>query len=289
MTASSDPDRRIGAFLEEGPAELSDRVYDAVRFEIDSTPQRAVIGPWRTPDMHFSWKLPIVGAAVVIAAVVGLGVLPHADERDVAAPAASSSPSPLPDPFASSGPLEPGAYGADVDGVRFSFDVPSPGWESGTFTFISKGPSDDPEAAYVSFWPPTFDNVYADPCAHTPLEPAPEATAEGLASAIAAMPGIDLVTGPWSVTIGGRPAQHVVFTVRPDIGCAPNDFYLYYDDDSGGPTGGYRYADALGQTMRVWIVDLGDRLFWVDSGTTAGVDAVSSREVQQIVESLHFE
>lgn len=287
MTASSDPDPRIGAFLEEGPLELPDRVYDAVRSEIDITRQRAVIGPWRIPDMTFSWKLPIVGATIVIAAVVGSGVLPHADDRDVAAPAASSSPSPLPDPFASAGPLEPGAYGAEVDGVRFSLDIP-PGWASGEF-WISKGAGDDPEAPAMVFWPAAFDNVYADPCAHTPLEPAPEATAEGLAGAIAAMPGIDLVTGPWSVTVGGRPAEHVVFTVREDVGCAPNEFYLWYDDDSGGPTGGYRYADTLGETMRVWIVDLDGRLFWVDSGTAAGVDTVSSREVQQIVDSLRFE
>jgi hypothetical protein len=287
MTASPDPDRRISAFLEEGPTELPDRVYAFVRSEIDSTRQRAVIGPWRTPDMHLSWKLPIVMAAIGIAALVGLGILPHADERDVAAPAASSSPSPLPDPFASHGPLDAGAYGAVMDGVRFSLDIP-PGWASGDF-WISKGAGDDPMAPGIVFWGVSFDNVYSDPCAHTPLDPAPEATAEGLANAIAAMPGVDLVTGPWSVTVGGSPAQHVVFTVRPDIGCEPNDFYLYYDDATGGPTGGYRFADALGETFRVWIIDLDGQLFWVDSGTSPDVDALSSREVQQIVESLRFE
>lgn len=287
MTASRDPHRRVRAFLEDGPSVLPDRVYDAVRSEIDTTRQRAVIGPWRTPDMHLSWRLPIVVAAIGIAAVIGIGVLPHADQSDLAAPAASSSPTPLPDPFASQGPLEPGTFGAEVDGVRFSLDIP-PGWASGDF-WISKGAGDDPQAPAIVFWPASFDNVYADPCAHTPLEPAPEATAESLADAIAAMPGVDLVTGPWSVEIGGHPAQHVVFTVRPDIGCEPNDFYLYYDDDSGGPTWGYRYADGLGETMRLWIVDLDGRLFWIDSGTATDVDAVSSRELQQIVESLRFE
>jgi hypothetical protein len=288
MTTSSDHERRLGAFLGEGPLELSDRVYDAVRSEIDSTPQRAVIGPWRIPDMNFSWKLPVVAIAIALAAVVGIGVLPHADERDVAAPAASSSPSPLPDPFASRGPLDPGAYGADLDGLRFAFDVPSPGWEGNPF-WISKGASDDPEASYVAFFADAFDNVYSDPCAHTPLEPAPESTAEGLAGAVAAMPGIDLVTGPWTVTIDGRQAEHVVFTIREDIGCEPNEFYLWYDNASGGPTGGYFYADTLGETMRVWIVDLGDRLLWIDSGTAANVDETDPREVQQIVDSLRFE
>jgi hypothetical protein len=287
MTASSDLDRRIAALLEEGPIELPDRVYGAVRSEIDITRQRAVIGPWRTPDMHFSWKLPVMAAAIVLAAVVGIGSLPHADDHEADAPAASSSPSPLPDPFASRGPLEPGVYGAVMDGARFSLDIP-PGWAGGDF-WISKGAGDDPTAPAIGFWGVSFDNVYSDPCAHTPLDPAPEATAEGLAGAVATMPGTDLVTGPWSVTIGGHPAQHVVFTVRDDIGCEPNQFYLYYDDATGGPTGGYRYADALGETFRVWIIDLDGQLFWIDSGTPADVDAVSSREVQQIVESLRFE
>jgi len=287
MNTSLEPDRRIEAFLEDGPVELPDRAYDAVRSQIDSTRQRVVIGPWRTPDMNLFSKLPIVLAAVVVAAVVGIGFLPLASDP-TGVPAASSSPSPPPDPFASQGPLDVGTYRAELDGVPFTFDVPAEGWESGDF-WVMKGDEEQPEEAYVVFWSTGFDNVYADPCAHTPLDPAPEASAAGIAKAISKIPGTDLVTGPWSVTVGDRPAQHVVFTVREDIGCEPNEFYLWYDDETGGPLGGYRYADSLGQTMRTWIVELDDHIFWVDSQTAAGADAVLSQEIQQIVESLQFE
>ena len=52
MTASRDPDRLIGAFLNEGEDQLHDQVYDAVRADIEQKRQRAVIGPWRMPTMN---------------------------------------------------------------------------------------------------------------------------------------------------------------------------------------------------------------------------------------------
>ena len=52
MTAHRDPDRLIHAFLMEGQTELADQVYDAVRATIEQKRQRAVIGPWRMPNMN---------------------------------------------------------------------------------------------------------------------------------------------------------------------------------------------------------------------------------------------
>ena len=49
MTARRDPESLIQAYLEDGPTELADRSYDAVRTEIDHRRQRVVIGPWRVP------------------------------------------------------------------------------------------------------------------------------------------------------------------------------------------------------------------------------------------------
>ena len=66
MTAPRDPDRLIHAFLAKASSELADPVYDAVRAEIEQKRQRAVIGPWRTPNM--SKLVPIgLGAAAVVA------------------------------------------------------------------------------------------------------------------------------------------------------------------------------------------------------------------------------
>jgi hypothetical protein len=76
MNTSRDPDRLISTFLAEGQTELPDRVFDAVRSEIDRTRQRVVIGPWRSPDMNSLAKVAIAAAAVVVVAVVGINLLP---------------------------------------------------------------------------------------------------------------------------------------------------------------------------------------------------------------------
>ena len=70
MNVHRDPDRLINAFLMEGATELADEVYDTVRDRIDHTRQRAVIGPWRMPDI-MNKLVPIgLGAAVVVVALV---------------------------------------------------------------------------------------------------------------------------------------------------------------------------------------------------------------------------
>ena len=55
----------IDAFLDEGRDDLPDRVFDAVRGEIHSTRQRAVIGPWREPQMSNLAKVALAAAAVI--------------------------------------------------------------------------------------------------------------------------------------------------------------------------------------------------------------------------------
>ena len=52
MTTSRDLDRLMEAFLEDGPAVMTDRVVEAIRDDVDRIEQRAGIGPWRTPHMR---------------------------------------------------------------------------------------------------------------------------------------------------------------------------------------------------------------------------------------------
>ncbi len=71
MNPRRDPDRLIHAFLMEGATELADEVYVTVRDRIEHTRQRAVIGPWREPDVNRYLKIALAVAAVVVVAVVG--------------------------------------------------------------------------------------------------------------------------------------------------------------------------------------------------------------------------
>jgi hypothetical protein len=47
MTAPRDPNELIRAYLDEGPLDLREQVYDEVRAEVDHTNQRTFFGPWR--------------------------------------------------------------------------------------------------------------------------------------------------------------------------------------------------------------------------------------------------
>jgi hypothetical protein len=140
MTASRDPERLIRAFLDEGLTELPDRVYDAVRFDIDRTRQRVVIVPWRTPRMSNSVRLAIGLAAVVVVAVAGIALLTGRDS-DVAAP-----PSPSPSPSASA------AGGASTGPVAITAAL-RPGSDIGQTT-LTDAPGRKERRGTV--WSPTF-------------------------------------------------------------------------------------------------------------------------------------
>jgi len=74
MTLSNDIDRQIAAFLVDGPIELPDRSFDAVRSEIEHTRQRGTFLRWRGPAMSDSARL-VTTALVIVVAFVGFSVL----------------------------------------------------------------------------------------------------------------------------------------------------------------------------------------------------------------------
>jgi hypothetical protein len=75
MNRPLDPDARILAFLDEGPTELSDRAYDAVRAGTDRTRQRIAIGPFTEPRIPSIATFAIGAAAVLIVGAIGLAVI----------------------------------------------------------------------------------------------------------------------------------------------------------------------------------------------------------------------
>ena len=299
MSSDLDTTRIVRSWLRTDEHERADRVLENVLGLLDATPQRRAWWPARRfADMNSFAKLAIALAAVVVVAVVGFNLLPRGpsvggqvvDPSPSPSPTATPSPSPSPSTaaFPSSGPLEIGTHTAVRDGVAFSFTVPA-GWMSSGEAELAKGEYGQPEYIGIDLWPNAPDNVYADPCAHTPLRPPPSATAAGIAAAVAAVPGTDLVSGPTSVDVGGRRAQRVVLTIREDIDCAAHDAYLWYDESTGGARGGWRWAEGLGATYRVWIIDVDGTLVWIDAYTFKGASPELDQEIQQIIDSIQFE
>jgi len=133
MTASRDPDRLIHAYIQEGAEHLQDRVYDAVRAEVDRKRQRVVIGPWRTPIMNRITAAGLGVAAVVVALVVGIQLLsPPAPGGTGAFPSAESSATPTPSSSVASpsaSPAAPPALTETFTSERYGFSILYPaGW-----------------------------------------------------------------------------------------------------------------------------------------------------------------
>jgi hypothetical protein len=175
-----------------------------------------------------------------------------------------------------------GGRAVTVDDVSFVFSVPTAGWERFGRISVNKSAAGPQDAEAIVYWTsfPGGDN--ADRCGRV-LNPRGGGRT-GLAAAVAAAPGTELVTGPTDVTVGGRPAKHVVLTVREDAGCDPGFFYSWT-----APEGGAGWAGAKpGDTIRVWIVDVdGTRLF-VAAVTRPRAGSELEQEVVQIVESIRF-
>ena len=96
------------------------------------------------------------------------------------------------------------------------------------------------------------------------LSPPGGSSAADLATAVSTAPGTELLTGPSSVTVGGRPAKHVALFVRENVGCDPGFFYTWRDV----PGGAFWGTTGVGDTIRVWIVDVDDTRLFIEAETT---------------------
>jgi len=305
MSTDRDTTRIVRSWLRTDEHESADRVLDNVLALLDATPQRRPRWPARRiADMNSVAKLATAVAAVFVAAVVGLTLLPGRggpgdDPTPSPSPSPSLSPSPSSTPallpsgssivFPPAGALAPGRHTLTEDGIVFSLQVPD-GWYSSGLScplcasdagWLQKGPIDgtDPGYAWLPFW--SVKGVAADPCGQTPA-PAATSAAE-LATGVAALPGTDVVTAPEDVTVGGRPAKHVVMKVREDIDCAAGSYYMWYDGN-----GDFRWATALGQTNEVWIVDVDGASLWIEGETYKGSTPALEQEIQAIIDSIQF-
>jgi hypothetical protein len=99
MTTRDDrnPDQLIRAFLDEGPEDLRDQVYDEVRAEVDRTDQRTSFGLWGISLNRFAGLIAatavILGAAVIGLSMVGGGPFIGGDPSASPSLAPSAEPS----------------------------------------------------------------------------------------------------------------------------------------------------------------------------------------------------
>jgi hypothetical protein len=311
MTRTSDTERLIRAYLDEGLNELPDRVYEVVRSDIDRTRQRVVIGPWRTPDMNTFAKLAMAAAAVVVVALVGYNLLPGRGGVGGAPasppPSASTSPSSSasgaigggPSDAVPAGALKPGTYTKyriDGTGINVRFTVPS-GWTWVDEWILSPigAANDDPA---IGFW--TGDiQVYRDPCKWRGTEPDPPtgSTARDLVDDLAALPARNAsapverkAAGPGGAQLFQWPGWSIQLTVPQDADfskCDDGQFRTW------GPERNARYHQGPGQRDVIWAIDAdpssgADGRVVIVVGSFPGAPAKTMADIDAILASMEF-
>ncbi len=131
MTAAKRPRQAASAFLREGPTDLPDPSFDAVRDRIEQTRQRAVIGSIGVPDMNKFLAVGLGVAAVVLAGYIGVQLLggpaPGGPPVETTSPVESAAePS---TPADGSLPEGPHALSVNADGgLDITVTIAAPGW-----------------------------------------------------------------------------------------------------------------------------------------------------------------
>jgi hypothetical protein len=234
MTRQLDIEQLLDIWLDDGPTDTADAVFDMTVSRIYRQRQRPAWRLlWKDAYMNGTLRLAVAIAAVVLA-VGTVAVVLRQPTTNIGAPA-SPSPSPTPDPtpavspgaslltYVWPGPLQAGRYQTslvwDVP-FQFEFTVPD-GWE-GYDIEVSR-----PDAPGLSVEFVLVDNVFGEPCAGTPATPAAGPSVDELTQVLATLPDLD-VSDPSPIQFD-RSTQGVELTyaLGADAACGPGAYALW--------------------------------------------------------------
>jgi hypothetical protein len=293
MTTPRNVDQLIKSYLAEGPVELPDRSFEAVRDEIDGTRQRRPIGLPTLPLISDSARLVAV-AALLFIAFVGINVLgpgpgistapspsvspsPSVAPTSSPAPSPSLAPSPSPPPAQESPTtLSPGRYQLTAAfPVAVSVELPN-GWGECSIGPLEQGVCSLDDQGGISFM--IIDNVVADPCEDKGLDPPVGPTVDDLVAAISALRGFQ-ATSPIDVSVDGHPGKELTVTSPASSPCG---LYTWKGPDRTNGVG-------LGEANRLRIVDVdGTRVLIAAAYHPTASKPDISAELKQVFESVRF-
>ena len=306
MTAHRDPDRLIHDFLMDGQTQLADPVFDAVRATIQHKRQRAVIGPWRFPDMNKLVPIGLAVAAVAVAVVAGTRLLGAPVPGGVgAAPSATAVPTPTQEPSMqapspSSGSIAERRFALSTttspvaDGLAATVTLPAPGWEGSPGNGVLwKGDERDGAGLIGPWHEPLY--IYGDPCHWSTTTPeTPATTVDEVVAALAAQASRD-ASAPVDITLDGYPGKRITLRVPEDlevpqeasfVGCDQGNFGSWGTTEEPGPA---RYQQFPGQIDEVWIVDIDGQAAVIDGTYYAATPGETVAELREVIESITFE
>lgn len=296
-------DQLVDDWMELGPKSAPGRVGAAARLEVRSAQQTA---PWSWSLMRYD-----VAAVAMVAIVLAIMLLTQGAPggRGAGTPGSpSTSPPPpttrpaasvgeLPEACAAAAPspevrpvsadFSVGRHSVTFEGFSFAFCAPSYGWEPYADFSISKSEFGPQGAEAILYWAPfevENQSAFAGICMRLPLE-GEFATPADLATAIASLPGIDLITGAAQVQVGGREAWHLAFVVRADEGCDPGFLHQWRPR----AVGAMWVATEIGDTIHVWVLDVDGRRLVIGGELHPEASDELELELLRIVESITFE
>ena len=170
--------------------------------------------------------------------------------------------------------LEPGSYFTTVAGNRITFTVPA-GWQRNVVPQVLWTGNSEARLGFGD-----VENIYADPCQPDLglLDPPPGPTAEDLASALAAIPGVTGTTA--DEVISGFRASYVELDVPEAFGdCIPDGGEALLSGD--GPL-----EPAI---HRFWVVDVDGERIVIHSVHRPGTLARQVDELDAIVGSIQID
>jgi hypothetical protein len=285
-------DRTLTSWLSEGPNRMPDRLLEAIVQDVAQRPQRR--NAWLPAGVTLNrFVLAASGAAAVLLLIVfGMGLLSNGQPFG---PAASTAPSPSPEPPATpmavpkppGGPIAAGTYYMDVAGQRFTFTMFADGWQSlrreeGDGVSWETSASRD-FLGWTVWEAPAGTGVYTDGCAWTMnfLTPPPGPSADDLAEAIAAQDSWQS-TGPIPTSVDGHQATRLSVTIPADIDLTTCHGGLFQ-------SWGGRYYQGAGQTDEMWILELDGRRLVMFATYLPGSPPDRRDQLQQLVESVEID
>jgi hypothetical protein len=301
MTARRDPDRLIEAYFDDGPTQLPDRSYDAVRSEIDHTRQRVVFGPWRNPRVSKVTRFAIAAAVIAVIAVVGINLLPGSGGiGGPPAPSPSPSPSPSRTPAPAQLPTTPGealaagTYYIESRGqtavTRLTFSLPA-GWVKPEADFLVGKDEGTPGEVMVGTW--IVSHIFTDACQWDEASIVDVGTtADQLMSALADQKS-RTASAVTDTTVGGFPAKRIELTVSPTLDTATcTSGNLRYWPSTGRPVpdfSGGMCCNPTGNIDAIYAVDVAGNRVVIVARHYPGSNSQNLTELQSIVDSIQLE
>ena len=272
-------DQLLNAWMDLGPTTAPDRVADAARLEAATMRQLpAMLSRWaprRFPVMNTTAKILVATAAVVVAAILGFNYLiaPNVGNREIVEPSPTATSAP--DLNDQEGLLAPGPYSVTlpVPQITITFTVPN-GW---TKNVVPSVVWTDNSEARVAFG--DVSQLFQDPCQPDLglVEPVIGPTIDDLATALAAIPGVQVTTA--DVALSGFSGTRVDVTAPPEFAdCI----------ESGGEAQLNTTAPFEPGVHSFWILDVDGTRVVVQGVARTRATESQSAALQEIVNSIQI-